>query len=152
MASEILKHLHPALRIAWDEMGEYREPASEEDIAALLAVFPETPPDYLDIARQFEVLSLNTVSDFHSSFCLTLLSLADILGWLEWYPHLQESVPGAFFFAANGDISFFVAEQDKRNGVFIIETSVPDWNCAEYLAPSICGLLCDGAGWSGDIK
>lgn len=148
MESEILKNIHPALRIAWDEMGDYGKPASEEDIQALLAVFPDTPLDYLDIARQLEIVSLNTVSDFQSSFQFFLLSPADILGWLEWYPHLQEQRPGAFFFANDGDTAFLVAEHGGQRGVFKAETSVPDWNYAKYLAPSIRELLCGGVGWA----
>jgi hypothetical protein len=74
--------------------------------------------------------------------------LAVLKDWRILYSYSAEDLPNCFFFGMDGDRCFFVGENAGRKGVYQVAIAGPDWQWAEYLAPSIKALLCDGVGWA----
>lgn len=148
MQSAVIRDLHPLLRINWAESGNEVGPADPSELVELLAAYPHTPPDYLDIVRQYDFLSIGTQPGHEPYFSLSLLPPSDVLAWSDWYSWLPETMPGAFFFGRDGDMGLLTGEYDGMVGVFKVEISAGTWPDASYLAPSIRALLCEGTGWA----
>jgi hypothetical protein len=150
----ILNHLHHLLVL--DRAGlvhsgrdTTRISATEEDVAKLRAEFPDVPSDYIDIVKDIDGVDIEYEVSGRSKFYISILTINDVLAYTtEWYPFLKRDMPECFFFGQAGDSSYLLGEYDGLAGVYVIETSVPTWKYAEYIAPSIKSLLCDGVGWA----
>jgi hypothetical protein len=123
--------------------------ATEEDVAKLRAGFPDAPSDYIDIVRNVDGVDIEYRVDGRDIFYISILAIDEVLDYTtEWYPFLKRDMPECFFFGRDGDNSYLLGEYDGLAGVYVIETSVATLEQAEYLAPSIKALLCDGVGWA----
>ncbi|WP_135228332.1 hypothetical protein [Deinococcus fonticola] len=148
MSGGILDSLHPDLRIAWEKMGSYVGPASAEELEKLLKYFPDPPAEYLELIQRYKDLQIESKEGTREYIYFSLLSPLDVVSWLEWYSWLQVELPGSFFFAQDGDMAYFIGENEGREGVYHVQISAPDWTYADYIAPSIRAWLCDGVGWA----
>jgi hypothetical protein len=153
VSSWIAANLHPDLHIDFASLSALKArgekgPASVEDLAVLKAGFLEVPEDYLDIVSEYGWIAAGTQPPHKPYFYIGLASPADVLDWRILYSYSAEDLPNCFFFGMDGDRCFFVGENAGRKGVYQVAIAGPDWQWAEYLAPSIKALLCDGVGWA----
>lgn len=150
----ILQHLHPLLTINYDGLKNMGRDlnhlsVSEGAIGKLRETYAHIPDDYLDIINYIDGVTVIYRESGWVKFAPTILSALEVVDYTTaWYPFLSRHLKNCFFFAQEDDNSYFLGDHDGRYGVYRVETSVADWENAEFLAPSIKALLCDGVGWA----
>lgn len=121
-------NLHQHIRIY-----SYSRPATDQELAQLVAVYPAIPAGYLDVVRQ----AINTVLLWNDRGELNIWGPAEIIS-MDATHRASARMPGAMPFADNGGGEWLVHGEGARGlGVYLVDTGSLDldeyalWICAD---------------------